>query len=48
MKGAVITGDPIPAGSPSQSFRPPFGGDAVPRLVDTAGTQHRACVAGFG
>jgi hypothetical protein len=37
LTGAAITGDPIPAGSPSQSFTPPFGGDAVLYLVDTAG-----------
>jgi len=37
LTGAAITGDPIPAGSPSQSFAPPFGGDAVLYLVDTAG-----------
>jgi hypothetical protein len=35
--GAAITGDPIPAGSSSQSFSPPFGGDAVLYLADTAG-----------
>jgi hypothetical protein len=35
--GIAIGGDPIPAGSSSQSFRPPFGGDAVLYLVDTAG-----------
>ena len=37
LTGAAIAGDPIPAGSPSQSFTPPFGGDAVLYLVDTAG-----------
>jgi Putative collagen-binding domain of a collagenase len=35
--GAATTGDPVPAGSSSQSFSPPFGGDAVLYLVDTAG-----------
>jgi hypothetical protein len=35
--GVAIPADPIPAGSPSQSFSPPFGGDAVLYLVDTAG-----------
>ncbi len=35
--GATTTGDPVPAGSPSQSFTPPFTGDAVLYLVDTAG-----------
>jgi hypothetical protein len=35
--GVVTTGDPIPAGSSSQSFSPPFEGDAVLYLVDTAG-----------
>jgi hypothetical protein len=35
--GAAITGDPIPAGSSSQSFNPPFSGDAVLYVVDTAG-----------
>jgi hypothetical protein len=35
--GVATAGDPIPAGSSSQSFRPPFGGDAVLYLVDTAG-----------
>jgi len=35
--GASIIGHPIPAGSSSQSFTPPFGGDAVLYLVDTAG-----------
>jgi collagenase-like protein with putative collagen-binding domain len=34
---AATTGDPVPAGSSSQSFSPPFGGDAVLYLVDTAG-----------
>jgi hypothetical protein len=33
--GEAITGDPIPAGSASQSFRPPFSGDAVLYLADT-------------
>ena len=35
--GVAIAVDPIPAGSSSQSFSPPFGGDAVLYLVDTAG-----------
>jgi hypothetical protein len=35
--GATIAGNPIPSGSSSQSFTPPFGGDAVLYLVDTAG-----------
>jgi hypothetical protein len=35
--GATITKDPIPAGSHAQSFDPPFSGDAVLYLVDTAG-----------
>jgi Putative collagen-binding domain of a collagenase len=35
--GVAIPGDPIPAGSSSQSFSPPFGGDAVLYLVDAAG-----------
>jgi len=35
--GAAITGDPIPAGSSSQSFSPPFSGDAVLYMVDKAG-----------
>jgi hypothetical protein len=35
--GVAIAADPIPAGSSSQSFSPPFGGDAVLYLVDTAG-----------
>ena len=35
--GVTISGDPIPAGSPSQSFSSSFGGDAVLYLVDTAG-----------
>jgi hypothetical protein len=35
--GDVTTGDPIPAGSSSQTFSPPFSGDAVLYLVDTAG-----------
>ena len=32
-----ISQTPIPAGSSSQSFNPPFSGDAVLYLVDTAG-----------
>jgi hypothetical protein len=35
--GATIAGDSIPAGSSSQSFTPPFSGDAVLYLVDAAG-----------
>ena len=35
--GATITGDSIAAGSSSQTFSPPFSGDAVLFLVDTAG-----------
>ena len=35
--GVAIPGDPIPAGSSSQTFTPPFGGDAVLYLVDAAG-----------
>jgi hypothetical protein len=35
--GDSVAGDPIPAGSASQSFTPPFRGDAVLYLVDTAG-----------
>jgi hypothetical protein len=35
--GATITADPVAAGSPSQSFTPPFSGDAVLYLVDTTG-----------
>jgi hypothetical protein len=35
--GATIVGDSIPAGSSSQSFTPPFSGDAVLYLVDTMG-----------
>ena len=35
--GAAVSGDPIPAGSSSRSFRPSFGGDAVLYLVDTSG-----------
>jgi hypothetical protein len=35
--GAVITGKPIPAGSSSQVFTPPFSGDAVLYLVDPNG-----------
>ncbi len=35
--GTVIVKDPLPAGSSSQSFTPPFSGDAVLYLVDTAG-----------
>jgi hypothetical protein len=35
--GVTTTASPIPAGSSSQSFTPPFAGDAVLYLVDTAG-----------
>ncbi len=35
--GATILKDSISAGSPSQSFTPPFSGDAVLYLVDTTG-----------
>jgi hypothetical protein len=35
--GATITENSIAAGSSSQSFSPPFSGDAVLFLVDTAG-----------
>ena len=35
--GATTAGTPVPAGSSSRSFTPPFGGDAVLYLVDSAG-----------
>jgi hypothetical protein len=35
--GAVIAAKPIPSGSSSQVFTPPFSGDAVLYLVDTKG-----------
>lgn len=35
--GKVIRKTPIPAGNPSQTFTPPFKGDAVLYLVDVAG-----------
>lgn len=35
--GAAIAGDPVAAGSSSQSFTPPFSGDAVLYLVDATG-----------
>jgi hypothetical protein len=35
--GLTIAGEPIPSGSTSQSFTPPFSGDAVLYLMDTAG-----------
>ncbi len=35
--GATTTASPIPAGSSSRSFTPPFSGDAVLYLVDSAG-----------
>jgi hypothetical protein len=38
--GVASTGDAIPAGSSSQMFSPPFSGDAVLYLVDTAGAAH--------
>ena len=35
--GETITQDPLKAGASSQSFTPPFKGDAVLYLVDTRG-----------
>ena len=35
--GLTIAGEPIHSGSPSQSFTPPFSGDAVLYLTDTVG-----------
>jgi hypothetical protein len=35
--GATIAGDPIPAGSSSRAFTPPYNGDTILYLVDTAG-----------
>src|SRR6185295_2052478 len=35
--GATIAASPIPAGSTSRAFTPPFSGDAVLYLVDSAG-----------
>jgi hypothetical protein len=35
--GRTLPGDPISSGSSAQSFTPPFTGDAVLYLVDTAG-----------
>jgi hypothetical protein len=35
--GATTINTPVPSGSPKQSFTPPFSGDAVLYLVDTAG-----------
>jgi hypothetical protein len=35
--GASTIGDPVPAGSSSPSFVPPFSGDAVLYLVDATG-----------
>jgi hypothetical protein len=35
--GATIPASPIPSGAPSQSFTPPFSGDAVLYLVDKSG-----------
>ena len=35
--GAAVAGKTVSAGSPSQEFTPPFAGDAVLYLVDTAG-----------
>ena len=35
--GATIAGHPIPSGPSSQAFSPPFNGDAVLYMVDTAG-----------
>ena len=43
--GATTTGTPIPAGSSSRSFTPPFSGDAVLYLVDSAGHAGAAVVA---
>jgi hypothetical protein len=37
VTGKTILQDSIPAGSNSQSFSPPFTGDAVLYLVDTTG-----------
>jgi hypothetical protein len=37
MTGATIVKDPIRSGSSTQSFTPPFSGDAVLYLVDAAG-----------
>ena len=41
--GTTTTIDPVAAGSPPQSFTPPFTGDAVLYLVDTSG--HNAAQA---
>ncbi len=35
--GEVIAGKPVPAGSPAEGFTPPFSGDAVLYLEDSAG-----------
>ncbi len=35
--GATVSAAPVAAGSPSRSFAPPFSGDAVLYLVDSAG-----------
>jgi hypothetical protein len=35
--GAVTAGSPVTGGSSTQPFTPPFGGDAVLYLVDSAG-----------
>jgi hypothetical protein len=35
--GSLIAGTPVPSGSSSQAFTPPFSGDAVLYLVDAAG-----------
>ena len=37
LTGAATTADPVRAGSSSQSFTPPFSGDAVLYIMDTAG-----------
>ena len=42
--GSVIEGRTIPAGSAAQGFTPPFSGDAVLYLVDTAGHATRNIV----
>jgi len=44
--GATSAGNPIHSGSPAQSFTPPFTGDAVLYLVDTAGHATSANQAG--
>jgi hypothetical protein len=44
--GATTLASPIAAGSPSQSFTPPFAGDAVLYLVDAAGTPTAYTISG--